>query len=93
MRPAIWPTVALTVAAFAIVGWAICAAAIGIGFSLMTEHGALILHAIRRTNRLCGPELGLPHVLIYGLVILLRYFEESKAEHISPFGFILDERK
>jgi hypothetical protein len=46
MRPAIWPTVALTVAAFAIVGWAICPAAIGIGFSLMTEHGALILHAI-----------------------------------------------
>jgi hypothetical protein len=29
-----------------IVGWALCAAAIGIGFALMTERGALILHAI-----------------------------------------------
>jgi hypothetical protein len=37
---------AATIAAFAIVGWAICAAAIGIGFGLMTERGAFILHAI-----------------------------------------------
>ncbi len=37
---------AATIAAFAIVGWAVCAAAIGIGFALMTERGALILHAI-----------------------------------------------
>jgi hypothetical protein len=37
---------AATIAAFAIVGWAICAAAIGIAFGLMTERGALILHAI-----------------------------------------------
>jgi hypothetical protein len=37
---------AATIAAFAIVGWAVCAAAIGIGFGLMSERGALILHAI-----------------------------------------------
>ena len=37
---------AATIAAFAIIGWAVCAATIGIGFSLMTEHGALVLHAI-----------------------------------------------
>jgi len=40
------PARATTIAAFAIVGWAVCAAAIGIGFALMTERGALILHAI-----------------------------------------------
>ena len=37
---------AAVIAAFAIVGWAVCAAAIGIGFALMTEHRALIAHAI-----------------------------------------------
>ena len=37
---------AAVIAVFAIVGWAVCAAAIGIGFSFMTEHRALILHAI-----------------------------------------------
>jgi hypothetical protein len=37
---------AATIAAFAIVGWVVCAAAIGIGFALLTERGALILHAI-----------------------------------------------
>jgi hypothetical protein len=37
---------AATIAAFAIVGWAVCAAAIGIGFALMSERGALVLHAI-----------------------------------------------
>ncbi len=46
MSKAIWPSATLTIAAFAIVGWAICAAAIGIGFGLMTERGALIVHAI-----------------------------------------------
>ena len=35
-----------TIAVFAIVGWAVCAATIGIGFRLMSEHGALVLHAI-----------------------------------------------
>ena len=37
---------ASVVVAFAVVGWAICAAAIGIGFSVTTERGAFILHAI-----------------------------------------------
>ncbi len=37
---------AAVIAAFAIVGWAVCAGAIGIGFSLMSEHDALVLHAI-----------------------------------------------
>ncbi len=37
---------ASVIAVFAIAGWVVCAAAIGIGFSLMTERGALILHAI-----------------------------------------------
>jgi multisubunit Na+/H+ antiporter MnhC subunit len=37
---------ATAIAAFAIVGWAVCAATIGIGFNLITERGALILHAI-----------------------------------------------
>jgi hypothetical protein len=37
---------AAVIAGFAIVGWAVCAAAIAIGFDLMSERGALILHAI-----------------------------------------------
>ena len=37
---------AATIAAFAIVGWAVCAATIGIGFSLVTEREALVMHAI-----------------------------------------------
>jgi predicted membrane protein len=37
---------AATIMAFAIVGWAVCAATIGIGFSLMPEHEALVLHAV-----------------------------------------------
>ena len=37
---------AATIAVFAIVGWAVCAATIGIGFTLMTEREALVLHAI-----------------------------------------------
>jgi hypothetical protein len=37
---------AAIIATFAIVGWAICAAAIGIGFNLFTQTGALVLHAI-----------------------------------------------
>jgi hypothetical protein len=34
------------IAAFAIVGWGVCAATIAIGFDITTERGALILHAI-----------------------------------------------
>ena len=37
---------AAVIAAFAIVGWAVCAAAIGIGFALMSERATLIAHAI-----------------------------------------------
>ncbi len=37
---------AATIVAFAIVGWLVCAGAIGIGFSVMAERGALILHAV-----------------------------------------------
>jgi len=37
---------ATVIVAFAIVGWAVCAAAIGIGFSLTTVQGALAAHAI-----------------------------------------------
>ena len=45
---------AATIVAFAIVGWALCAAAIGIGFALMAERGALILHAIVAPIALAG---------------------------------------
>ncbi len=34
------------IAAVAFMGWAVCGAAIGIGFGLMTETGALVLHGI-----------------------------------------------
>jgi hypothetical protein len=37
---------AAIIASFAIVGWAVCGAAIGIGFSLFTQTAALVLHAL-----------------------------------------------
>ncbi len=37
---------AATVVAFALVGWAFCAASIGIGFSVTSQTMALIVHAI-----------------------------------------------
>lgn len=37
---------AAIIASFAIVGWAVCGAAIGVGFALFTQTGALVLHAI-----------------------------------------------
>ncbi len=37
---------AAVIATFAIFGWVVCAVAIAIGFGLMTEREALILHAV-----------------------------------------------
>jgi len=37
---------AAVIVAFAVVGWALCAASIGIGFVVMTQTMALIVHAI-----------------------------------------------
>ncbi len=37
---------AAILAIFAFVGWAVCAAAIGVGFGLFTQTGAFVLHAI-----------------------------------------------
>ncbi len=34
------------IAIFALVGWAVCGASIGVGFALFTQSGALVLHAI-----------------------------------------------
>ena len=45
--------------AFAIVGWAVCGAAIAIGFGLMSERGALILHAIVAPIAFAGLRLAL----------------------------------
>jgi hypothetical protein len=37
---------AAIIATFAFVGWAVCGAAIGVGFGLFTQTAALVLHAI-----------------------------------------------
>lgn len=56
---------ALTIAVFAVSGWAVCAAAIGLGFSLTTERGALIVHAFVAPIALAWLELGLLHALCF----------------------------
>ena len=37
---------AVIIVGFALIGWVVCGAAIGLGFQLMSEQGTLIVHAI-----------------------------------------------
>ncbi|MGO9004443.1 MAG: hypothetical protein ACLQIQ_07900 [Beijerinckiaceae bacterium] len=37
---------AAIIVAFAIAGWLVCGAAIGVGFAVLTKHTALVVHAI-----------------------------------------------
>lgn len=56
--------------AHAFVGWALCAATIGVGFALTTEFNALVLHAI-----------GAP---VFSALVSWHYFK--KYHFTSPFG-------